>query len=47
MVSRKENDNSPATKLKVTKDWGLTYREVKIANMKNFNKSQRKLRKEI
>ena len=37
MVSQKENDNFPATKINVTEDWNLPDREFKIAAMKKFN----------
>lgn len=36
-VSQKENDNSPATKLKDMEYCDLTDKELKIAVMKKFN----------
>ena len=42
MVSQKENDKSPATKLEVMEDCDLTDREFKIAVTKKLNKLQEK-----
>ena len=40
VVSQKENDNSPETKLKATEYCNLNDREFKIAVMKKLNKLQ-------
>ena len=40
IVSQKENDNFPETKLKVMEGWDLTDREFKIDVMKKLTKLQ-------
>lgn len=40
VVSQKESGDSSATKIKITEDWYLTDREIKVAVMKKINKLQ-------
>ena len=47
MVSQKENNNSPATKLKCTEYCELTSKEFKIAVMKKFNTLQENSEKQF
>lgn len=46
-VSQKENDNSPETKLKATKDCYLNDRQFRIAVIKKLNKIQKNLERQF